>query len=120
MVILTTPLIVSSLNVNLYHIHNLPMLHPTLEIQVEYELEGTYFATHMHGMYTTIPKETNIKLCMTQGHLCMFEEPLYPVDKLNWCICHTLEMMCMWQRPHMVLPSVAPNTMHMGTDQKAQ
>ena len=41
----------------------------------------------MHGMYTTIPKATDIKLCMmTQGHLCMFDEPLYPVDKLNWCI----------------------------------
>ena len=87
MVILTVPLIDSSLNVNLYRIHNLPMLHPTLEIQVEYELEGTYFATHMHGMYATIPKATDIKLCMmTQRHLCMFDEPLYPVDKLNWCI----------------------------------
>ena len=86
MVILTIPLIDSSLNVNLYCNHNLPMLHPTLEIQVEYELEGTYFATHLHGMYTIIPKETDIKLCMmTQGHLCMFDEPLYPVDKINWC-----------------------------------
>ena len=85
MVILTVPLIDSSLNVNLYRIHNLPTLHPTLEIQ--YELEGTYFATHMHGMYATIPKETDIKLCMmTQGHLCMFDEPLYPVDKINRCI----------------------------------
>ena len=87
MVILTVPLIDSSLNVNLYRIHNLPMLHSTLEIQVEYELEGTYFANHMHGMYATIPKENDIKLCMmTQGHLCMFNEPLYPVDKINWCI----------------------------------
>ena len=41
----------------------------------------------MHGMYTTIPKETDIKLCMmSQGHLCMFEEPLYPVDKIDWCL----------------------------------
>ena len=56
------------------------MLHPQLLIQVVYELEGVYFATHMHGMYDTIPKETDIKLClMSQGHLCMFEEPLYPV-----------------------------------------
>ena len=64
MVILTIPLIDSSLNVNLYRIHNLPMLHSILEIQVEYELEGNYLATHMHGMYATIPKETDIKLCM--------------------------------------------------------
>ena len=64
MVILTIPLIDSSLDVNLYKVHNLPMLHPQLQIQVVYELEGVYFATHMHGMYATIPKETDIKLCI--------------------------------------------------------
>ena len=63
------------------------MLHPQLQIQVEYELKGAYFATYMHGMYATIPKEMDIKLCMmSQGHLCMFEEPLYPVDKIDWCL----------------------------------
>ena len=87
MVILTIPLIDLSLDVNLYKLHNLPMLHPQLQIQVIYELEDAYFATHMHGMYATIPKETDIKLClMSQGHLCMFEEPLYPVDKIDWCL----------------------------------
>ena len=87
MVILTIPLIDSSLNANLYKVHNLPMLHPQYQIQVEYEMEGAYLATHMHGMYATIPKETDIKLCMmSQGHLCMFEEPLYPMDKIDWCI----------------------------------
>ena len=87
MVILTIPLIDSSLDVNLYKVHNLPMLHPQLQIQVMYELKGVYFATHMHGMYATIPKETVIKLCLvSQGHLCMFEEPLHPVDKIDWCL----------------------------------
>ena len=87
MVILTIPLIDSSLDVNLYKVHNLPMLHPKLQIQVVYQLKGVYFATHMHGMYATIPKETDIKLClMSQGHLCMFEEPLYPVNKIDWCL----------------------------------
>ena len=82
MVILTIPLIDLSLDVNLYKVRNLPMLHPQLQIQVEYELEGAYFATHMHGMYATIPKETDIKLCMmSQVHLCMF-----PVDKIDWCL----------------------------------
>ena len=42
MVILTIPLIDSSLDVNLYKVHNLPMLHPTLGVQVEYELEGEF------------------------------------------------------------------------------
>ena len=87
MLILMIPLIDSSLDVNLYKVHNLPMLHPQLQIQVVYEPKGAYFATHMHGMYATIPKETDIKLClMSQGHLCMFEEPLYLVDKIDWCL----------------------------------
>ena len=54
MVILTIPLIDSSLDVNLYKVYNLPMLHLKLQIQVEYQLEGTYFAMHMHGMYATV------------------------------------------------------------------
>ena len=63
------------------------MLHPRYQIQVECKLEDAYFACHMHSMYATIPKETDIKLCiMSQGLLCMFEEPLYPVDKIDWCI----------------------------------
>ena len=38
-------------------------------------------------MYATIPKETDIKLCMmSQGHLCMFDEPLYQVEKIEWCL----------------------------------
>ena len=87
MVILTIPLINSSLDVNLYKVYNLPMLHPKLQIQVEYQLEGAYFAMHMHGTYVTIPKETDIKLCMmSQGHLCMFDEPLYLVEKVEWCL----------------------------------
>ena len=87
MVILMIPLIDSSLDVNLYKVHNLPMLHPKLQIQAEYQLEGAYFAMHMHGMYATIPKETDIKLCMmSQGHLCMFDEPLYPVKQIEWCL----------------------------------
>ena len=41
----------------------------------------------MHGMYVTIPKEMDIKLCMmSQGNLCLFEEPLYPIDKIDWCV----------------------------------
>ena len=40
-----------------------------------------------------------------------------PRDAKN---CHALEMMHMLQWPHAVFPSVAPNTMHMGTNRKVQ
>ena len=35
-------------------------------------------------------------------------------------ICHALKMMHAWQRPHAVIPSVAPNMMHSGTNRKVQ
>ena len=87
MLILTIPLIDQSLQMNLYQIHNLPMIYPKLKIQATYELEGDYFATLMEGMFVALPNATDVKLClMTQGHLCMFDQALNLVDRLNWCV----------------------------------
>ena len=41
MLILTVPLVDQSLQMNLYKVHNLPMLHPTMNMHAQYELEGT-------------------------------------------------------------------------------
>ena len=87
MLILTVPLLDQSLQMNLYKVHNLPMLHPTLNVHVQYELEGTYLATIMEGMFISLPTALDIKLCLiTNGHLCMFNQALYPVEHTNWCI----------------------------------
>ena len=87
MVILTIPLINNSLDVNRCKVHNLPMLHPKLGVQVEYELEGEYLVVLVHGMYATILHATNLKLCkMSQGHLCMLDHALYLVDNISWCL----------------------------------
>ena len=38
-------------------------------------------------MYMALPDTTNIKLFMvSQGHLCMFDQAMYPVDTTSWCI----------------------------------
>ena len=72
---------------NLYKVHNLPMLHPTLNVHVQYELEGTYLATMMEGMFISLPTALDLKLCVVMnGHLCMFNQALYPVECTNWCI----------------------------------
>ena len=77
MIILDIPLVDKSLEMNLYKVHNLPILHPDLKVEMTYELEGKYFATLMQGMYMTIPDETNIKICqMTQGQICMFDQAM--------------------------------------------
>ena len=87
MLILIVPLIDQTLHMNLYKVHNLPMLHTTLQMHVQYELEGPYLATLMDSMFITLPTAMDVKLClMTKGHLCMFDQALYPVDNTNWCI----------------------------------
>ena len=87
MLILTVHLVDQSLQMNLYKVHNLPMLHPTLNVHVQYELEGTYFATMMENMFISLPTALDVKLCLvTSGHLCMFDQALYLVECTNWSI----------------------------------
>ena len=87
MLILTVPLVDQSLHMDLYKVHNLPMLYPTLHVHAQYEIEGSYLATVMDGMFITLPTALDVRLClMTNGHLCMFNQALYPVESMNWCI----------------------------------
>ena len=56
-------------------------------MHAQYELEGTYFMTLMEGMFISLPTALDVKLCLvTSGHLCMFDQALYPVEHTNWCI----------------------------------
>ena len=46
------------------------MLHPTLNMHVQYELEGPYLAAMMNVMLISLPTALDVKLClMTNGHL---------------------------------------------------
>ena len=41
----------------------------------------------MDGMFITLPTALDVRLClMMNGHLCMFNQALYPVECMNWCI----------------------------------
>ena len=41
----------------------------------------------MDCMFISLPTALDVKLClMTNGHLCMFDQTLYPVDNTKWCI----------------------------------
>ena len=63
------------------------MLHPTLHVHAQYEIENSYLATIMDGMFITLPTALDVKLClMMNGHLCMFKQALYPMEHTNWCI----------------------------------
>ena len=87
MLILIVPLGDQSLQMNLYKVHNLPMLHPTLNVHIQYELEGTYLATLIEGMFVSLPTTLDVKLCLIMNeHFYMFDQALYPVECINWCI----------------------------------
>ena len=41
----------------------------------------------MDGMFITLPTALDVKLVLvTSGHLCMFDQALYPMDNTKWCI----------------------------------
>ena len=70
MLILTVLLIDQSLQMELYKVYNLPMLHPALNVHAQYEIEGTYLATLREGMFVSLPSALDVKLCfMTDGHM---------------------------------------------------
>ena len=53
----------------------------------QYEIEGSYLATIMDGMFITLPTALDVRLCwMINGHLCMFNQVLYPAECTTWCI----------------------------------
>ena len=62
--VLTGPLVDQSLHMNLSKVHNLPMLHPTLHVHAQYEIEGSYLAAVMDGMFITLPTALNVRLCL--------------------------------------------------------
>ena len=56
-------------------------------MHVQYKIENSYLATVMDGMFITLPTALYVKLCLiTNRHLRMFKQALYPVEQTNWCI----------------------------------
>ena len=87
LIILTIPLTDQSLEMNLYKVYNLPTLHPKLKVEFTYELEGEYLAITKNKLYAALPTAREIRICKgTGGYLCLMNQALYPIDKLEWCI----------------------------------
>ena len=41
----------------------------------------------MDGMFIMLPTALDVRLClMTNRHLCMFNQVLYLVELMNWCV----------------------------------
>ena len=86
LIILTIPLTDQSLEMDLYKIYNLPAFHPELKVEFTYELEGEYLAITKNKLYATLPTAREIRICKgTGGYLCLMNQALYPIEKIEWC-----------------------------------
>ena len=85
--VMTIPLKDTSLQINVYKVHNLPLIQPKLNILVTYELEGKYLAIGHEGHYVSLPEEGELTMCLlTQDGLCKMNQAMYPSGKVDWCI----------------------------------
>ena len=86
-IVMTIPLKDTSLQMNVYKVHNLPQVHPKLNVSVTYDLEGKYLAVGHEGHYISLPDEGELTLCLlSRGGLCKMNQAMHPSDKINWCI----------------------------------
>ena len=86
LILLTIPLTDQSLEMDLYKIYNLPTLHPKLKIEFIYQMEGEYLVISKSRLYAAIPTAREIRICeTTEGYLCLMNQMLYPIEKLEWC-----------------------------------
>ena len=71
---------------NLYTVHNFPAFNLELNLQFSNALEGQYLVESKHGMYTVLPTEHDIHICMAnQYNLSMMNQMLYQVKHTEWC-----------------------------------
>ena len=86
LLILTIPLTYQSLEMDLYKIYNLPALHPKLKVEFTYQLEGEYLPITKNKLNAALPTAGEIRIYKsTEGYLCLMNQALYPVEKIEWC-----------------------------------
>ena len=50
-------------------------------------MEGEYLAISKDGIYAAIPAKADITICQaTIGYICMMNQALYPIERIEWCI----------------------------------
>ena len=65
----------------------MPALHPELKVEFTYELEGEYLAITKNKLYAALPTAREIRICKgTGGYLCLMNQALYPIEKIEWCL----------------------------------
>ena len=86
-ILLTIPLLDTTLELNIYRLHNLPAIPPGHHLAATYQLEGEYFAVGKHGSYVALPDRDAVIRCInTRLAVCQLDRALYPVGVVRWCV----------------------------------
>ena len=88
-VLLTIPLTDQSLEMNIFRIHNLLLVHPEYHVSAKYKIEGDYIAVDKKSMYVALPEKDSLQIClMSDLGLCIMRNALYPSELVEWvCLC---------------------------------
>ena len=86
-ILLTIPILDTTLELNIYWVHNLPAIPPGHQLAATYQLEGEYFAVGKHGVYVALPHHDTVVRCINSNlAICQMDQALYPARMIKWCV----------------------------------
>ena len=86
-ILLTIPILDTTLELNIYRVHNLPAIPPGHQLAATYQLEGEYFAMGKHRVYVALPHHDPVVRCINSNlAICQMDQALYPARMIKWCV----------------------------------
>ena len=86
-ILLTIPILDTTLELNIYWVHNLPAIPPGHQLAATYQLEGEYFAVGKHGVYVALPHHDTVVRCINSNlAICQMDQALYLARTIKWCV----------------------------------
>ena len=83
-ILLTIPILDTTLELNIYRVHNLPVIPPGHQLAVTYQLEGEYFTVGKHGVYVALPHHDTVVRCINLNlAICQMDQALYPAKTIK-------------------------------------
>ena len=87
-ILLTISILDTTLELNIYWVHNLLAIPPGHQLAVTYQLEGEYFTVGKHGVYVALPHHDTVVRCINSNlAICQMDHALYPARAIKWCVC---------------------------------
>ena len=85
-ILLTIPILDTTLKINIYQVHNLPAIPPGHQLAVTYQLEGEYCAVGKHRVYVALPHHDTVVRCINSNlAICQMDQAISPARAIEWC-----------------------------------